>query len=146
MKKFLSVGLSLAMLVLVTVPAFAQSMQITTKCTADYQLSYPADMEIPWESPETAIGEIRAEKMLIEPQAIVEVTVASANGYKLVNTADGQKSITYTLTGTESVLFAPGSVGTAFPLAVVIDEDAWATAASGEHKDVLTFTAEYKNQ
>lgn len=146
MKKFLSAGLAVLMLTLCTVSAFASSMQITTHSEVDYQLSYPADVEIPWESPETVIGAITAEKMLIEPQKCVAVTVASANDYKLVNVTDAEKSIAYTLSGADAMVFAPGEVGKSFPLAALVTEDAWATAAAGEHKDVLTFTAEYKNQ
>lgn len=146
MKRILSVGLAVLMLALLAVPAFAQSMQITTRSEVAYQLSYPADMEIPWESPETAIGAVTAEKMLIEPSKVVEVTVASANDYKLVNVTDAEKSIAYTLSGADAMIFAPGEIGKSFPLAALIGSDAWAAAAAGEHKDVLTFTAEYKNQ
>lgn len=115
MKKFLSAGLAVLMLALCTVSAFASSMQITTHSEVDYQLSYPADVEIPWESPETVIGAITAEKMLIEPQKCVAVTVASANDYKLVNVTDAEKSIAYTLSGADAMVFAPGEVGKSFP-------------------------------
>lgn len=145
MKKFLSVGLSVLMLALCTLPAFADSMQITTRTEPAYQLSYPADMEIPWESPETAIGAVTAEKLLIEPEKVVEVTVASVNDYHLVNTTDTEKSIVYTLSGAEAMVFGPGEVGKSFSLNVLVASDAWSKAAAGEHKDILTFTAEYRN-
>lgn len=145
MKKALSAGLALLMLLLCIVPTFAleQSMEISTKAEVDYVLSFPADMEIPWMTDSMGIGEVKAVKMLIEPAKTVKVSVASENDYKLVNEVDSQRTIAYGLEGHENIAFFPGDYGKAFPLAVSVTEAQWLQAASGRHSDILTFTIEY---
>lgn len=148
MKKALSAGLALLMLLLCIVPAFAveggsQSMVISTKAEVDYVLSFPADVEIPWMTDTMGIGEVKAVKMLIEPSKVVLVSVASENDYKLVNTVDAQRTIAYGLEGHENIAFLPGDYGKAFPLSVSVTEAQWLQAASGRHSDILTFTIEY---
>ncbi len=151
MKKALSAGLALLMLLLCIVPTFAleQSMEISTKADVDYVLSFPADVEIPWMTDTMGIGEVKAVKMLIEPAKTVKVSVSSENDYKLVNTDDSQRTIAYGLTieniptGYENITFFPGDYGKAFPLAVSVTEAQWLQAASGRHSDILTFTIEY---
>lgn len=149
MKKALSLTLALMLLTLCALPVFADDTQIFTENGpngngAFYQLAYPADTAIEWEADTTDIGAVEATVLWIEPAATVEVTVASANGYKLVNTADSERTIAYTLVGADSMVFAPGEVGKSFPLSVEIEADQWLRAAAGEHNDTLTFTAEYK--
>ena len=123
--------------------AAGDSIKISTKSEADYQLSFPASTEIPWEAQSTPIGEVKATKMLIEPGKAVKVSVSSENGYQLVNALSDKSVLTYTLAGAENMAFLPGDIGKAFPLTVEIAPDQWAKAASGEHSDILTFTAEY---
>ena len=145
MKKALSAGLALLMLLLCMVPTFAleQSMEISTKAEVEYVLSFPADVEIPWMTDSMGIGEVKAVKMLIEPSKVVLVSVSSENDYKLVNTADSQRTIAYSLAGHENIGFFPGDYGKAFPLSVSVTEAQWLQAASGRHSDILTFTVEY---
>lgn len=154
MKKMLSVGLALLMIALCALPAFAEttlnqagsaSMTISTSSTVDYQLTFPADTEIPWESPSTALGAVTATKLIIEPTKVVKVSVESANAYTLVNVDDAEKTIAYTLTGADSLVFGPGEVGKSFPLSANVTDEQWAQAAAGEHRDTLTFTVEYAN-
>lgn len=146
MKKVLSVGLAVLMLVLCAIPAFADSMTISTSTEQDeWQLAYPADTQIPWEASEQALGAVTATKLWLSPGKTVTVSVASANDYRLVNKADAEKSIAYTLSGAEAIAFLPGEYGKSFPLSVAVAESEWRQAAAGEHTDVLTFTAEYKN-
>ena len=145
MKKFFSVGLAAVMLVLCIMPVFAssQSMEISTKADrAQYELTYPADIEIPWQTTAIDIGEVTATKMLIEPDKMVKVSVSSQNNYNLVNEADSEKSIAYSLL-VDNISFFPGDYGESFTLSVEIEEDEWLYAASGKHSDILTFTAEY---
>lgn len=149
MKKILSLTLALMMLVLCALPAFANDTQIYTENGpngqgAFYQLAYPADTAIEWEAGTTDIGAVEATVLWIEPAATVEVTVESANRYKLVNAADSARTIAYTLVGADSMVFAPGEVGKSFPLSVEIEAEQWLKAAAGEHNDTLIFTAEYK--
>ncbi len=148
MKKALSAGLALLMLLLCVTPVFAvedsaQSMEISTKAEVEYVLSFPADVEIPWMTDSMGIGEVKAVKMLIEPAKTVKVSVASENDYKLVNADDSQRTIAYGLEGHEDIAFLPGDYGRAFPLAVRVTETQWLQAASGRHSDILTFTIEY---
>lgn len=143
MRKILSAVLAVIMVLSCTVFAFAESMQISTKSEPDYTLSFPADTEIPWESPSTVIGEVKAVKMLIEPQKTVKVSVTSENSLMLVNSEDSNSKIAYTLEGAENIAFLPGDIGKGFPLSVNIGAEQWATAASGEHRDILTFVIEY---
>lgn len=145
MKKFFSVGLAIVMLMLCITPVFAgnQSMEISTKADrAEYELSYPADIEIPWQTTAMDIGEVTATKMLIEPDKMVKVSVSSQNEFKLVNEADSEKSIAYSLL-VGNISFFPGDYGESFTLSVEVEDDEWLYAASGKHSDILTFTAEY---
>lgn len=148
MKKALSAGLALLMLFICIVPAFAaenssQSMEISTKADVDYVLSFPADVEIPWMTDTMGIGEVKAEKMLIEYNKTVKVSVTSENDYKLVNANDSQRTIEYALAGQENINFLPGDYGKAFPLSISVTEAQWLQAAAGRHSDILTFTIEY---
>ncbi len=146
MKKFLSILLAGLLLSLCAMPCFADSMTISTNAdSAAWSLSYPADTQIPWEASAQSIGEIKAETMLIPPGKTVEVTVTSANAYRLVHQTDADSQIAYTLLGADAVAFFPGDYGKAFPLSVTVAEDQWRYAAAGEHTDQLTFTAEYKD-
>lgn len=145
MKKFFSVGLAIVMLMLCITPVFAgsQSMEISTKADrAEYELSYPADIEIPWQTTAMDIGEVTATKMLIEPDKMVKVSVSSQNEFKLVNEADSEKTIAYSLL-VGNISFFPGDYGESFTLSVEVEDDEWLYAASGKHSDILTFTAEY---
>ena len=145
MKKALSAGLALVMLLLCVIPTIAleQSMEISTKAEVDYVLSFPADVEIPWMTDTMGIGEVKAEKMLIEPAKTVKVSVSSENDYKLVNASDSKRTIAYALMGAEDISFFPGEYGKAIPLSVSVTEAQWLQAASGRHSDILTFTIEY---
>ena len=145
MKRLFSAGLAIIMLILCITPVFAgsQSMEISTKADrAEYELTYPADIEIPWQTTAMDIGEITATKMLIEPGKMVAVSVSSQNNYNLVNEADSEKSIAYSLVS-ENISFFPGDYGESFTLSVEVEDDEWLYAASGKHSDILTFTAEY---
>ncbi len=145
MKKLFSVGLAIVMLVLCITPVFAagQSMEISTKAEqVEYELTYPADIEIPWQTTAMDIGEVTATKMLIEPGKKVAVSVSSQNNFKLVNEADSEKTIAYSLFN-EDISFFPGDYGESFTLSVEVEENEWLYAASGKHSDILTFTAEY---
>lgn len=145
MKKIFSAGLAVVMLMLCITPVFAggQSMEISTKADrAEYELSYPADIEIPWQTTAMDIGEVTATKMLIEPGKMVKVSVSSQNEFKLVNEADSEKSIAYSLL-VGNISFFPGDYGESFTLSVEVEDDEWLYAASGKHSDILTFTAEY---
>lgn len=146
MKKVVTLALAVLLVVSCALPAFADSMIISTQSsTADYELSFPADTQIPWEQETTAIGEVKATALLLDPGKVVVVEVESANSYALVNTQDAQKTIPYTLSGADSMVFAPGGIDTTYPLSVAVANDAWRTAAAGEHNDTLTFVVEYKN-
>ena len=145
MKKIFSAGLAVVILTLCVTPVFAggQSMEISTKADAvEYELTYPADIEIPWQTTAIDIGEVTATKMLIEPDKMVKVSVSSQNNYNLVNEADSEKSIAYSLL-VGNISFFPGDYGESFTLSVEVEDDEWLYAASGKHSDILTFTAEY---
>lgn len=146
MKKILSVSLAVIILLLCAVTAFANSMTISTSTDEDvYELTYPADTQIPWEAPEYALGEVKATKMLLSPGKTVEISVKSQNGYNLVNLADAAEKIAYTLTGTDAIAFFPGDYGKSFQISANVAESEWRQAAAGEFTDILTFTAEYKD-
>lgn len=147
MKKFLSVVFALILVSVCVLPAFADSMTISTGSgvTDEYQLAFPADTDIPWESPSYALGSVTATVMRLSPGKTVKVSVASANNYNLVSTTSASSKIAYTLTGADAIAFFAGDYGKSFPLSVSIAAAQWQQAASGEHTDVLTFTAEYTN-
>ena len=147
MKKFLSVVFALILVSVCVLPAFANSMTISTGSgvTDESQLTFPADTDIPWESPSYALGSVTATVMRLSPGKTVKVSVASANDYNLVSTTSASSKIAYTLTGADAIAFFAGDYGKSFPLSVSIADAQWQQAASGEHTDVLTFTAEYTN-
>lgn len=133
------------MLILCVTPVLAgsQSMEISTSADrAEYELTYPADIEIPWQTTAMDIGEVTATKMLIEPGKMVKVSVSSQNEFKLVNEKDGEKTIAYSLLS-DDISFFPGDYGESFTLSVEVEDNEWLHAASGKHSDILTFTAEY---
>ena len=88
MKKFLSVVFALILVSVCVLPAFADSMTISTGSgvTDEYQLAFPADTNIPWESSSYALGSVTATAMRLSPDKKVKVSVASANDYNLVST------------------------------------------------------------
>lgn len=145
MKKILSVVLALVLLLLCTFTCFAetQSMVISTVGVVAYELSYPADIEIPWLTRSMAIGDITAVLLNIEPSKMVKVSVSSAYNYKLANDQDASKTIEYELYGGDDVNFLPGDFGKSYNLSVKVADSQWQQAASGKHSDLLTFTAEY---
>lgn len=147
MKKFLSVVFALILISVCVLPAFADSMTISTGSgvTDDYQLTFPADTDIPWESSSYALGSVTATVMRLSPGKTVKVSVVSANDYSLVSTTSASSKIAYTLTGADAIAFFAGDYGKSFPLSVSIADAQWQQAASGVHTDVLTFTAEYTN-
>lgn len=147
MKKFLSVVFALILVSVCVLPAFAESMTISTGSgvTDEYQLTFPADTNIPWESSSYALGSVTATGMRLSPDKKVKVSVASANDYNLVSTASASSKIAYTLTGADTIEFFAGDYGKDCPLSVSIADAQWQQAASGEHTDVLTFTAELTN-
>lgn len=147
MKKFLSVVFALILVSVCVLPAFADSMTISTGSgvTDEYQLAFPADTNIPWESSSYALGSVTATVMRLSPDKKVKVSVASANDYNLVSTASASSKIAYTLTGADAIVFFAGDYGKDCPLSVSIADAQWQQAASGEHTDVLTFTAELTN-
>lgn len=145
MKKVLSVVLALVLLLLCTVPCFAesQSMVISTVGVVTYELSYPADIEIPWMTKSMGIGQVTAVLLNIEPSKAVSVLVSSAYDYKLTNELDASKTIAYNLYGTDDIKFLSGDFGKSFDLSVSVEDNQWKQAASGKHSDLLTFTVEY---
>ena len=147
MKKFLSVVFALILISVCVLPAFADSITISTGSgvTDEYQLTFPADTDIPWESSSYALGSVTATVMRLSPGKTVKVSVVSANDYSLVSTTSASSKIAYTLTGADAIAFFAGDYGKSFPLSVSIADAQWQQAASGEHTDVLTFTAEYTN-
>ena len=147
MKKFLSVVFALILVSVCVLPAFADSMTISTGSgvTDEYQLAFPADTNIPWESPSYALGSVTATVMRLSPDKKVKVSVTSANDYSLVSTASASSKIAYTLTGADAIVFFAGDYGKDCPLSVSIADAQWQQAASGDHTDVLTFTAELTN-
>lgn len=145
MKKIFSIGLAVVMFILCVTPVLAvsQSMEISTKTDkAEYELTYPADIEIPWQTNTMDIGKVTATKMLIEPNKMVTISVSSENNFKLVNEANNDKTIAYSL-HSKDISFFPGDYGESFTLSVEVEDAEWLRAASGKHSDMLTFTAEY---
>ncbi len=145
MKKTLSVVLALVLLLLCTVPCFAedQSMTISTVGVVAYEISYPADIKIPWDVNTMGIGFVTAVLLNLEPSKVVKVSVSSAYDYNLVNETDATKMIKYQLNGADDIEFLPGNFARTYPLSVNIADEQWRQAAPGVHSDLLTFTADY---
>lgn len=156
MKKIASMAVASLILLQLLIPSYAASdrteisnegstsMQISTTATAEYILSFPADVVIPWESATSTVGTVKAEKLLIAPSMAVQVQVNSQNGYALVHDTS---RIPYALlvdkTDANSMAFYAGEYGKTKQLDVTVQPDAWAKAASGTHQDKLTFVVSY---
>ena len=120
-------------------------MTISTVGEVIYEISYPADIVIPWQTNTMGIGRVTAVILNIEPSKVVTVSVSSAYNYKLVNDDDVTKTIAYKLYGGDGIKFLPGDYGKSYDLSVSVADSQWQQAASGKHSDLLTFTAEYVN-
>lgn len=117
---------------------------VRTSCEAAYLVEIPADMEIPFDAPQTQIGIVRANLMKIEPGKAVYVEIASSGQYKLANVQDAAHQIPYALGGGESIVFDEINDPARFPLTVGITPESWSAAYAGEHRDVLVFTISYR--
>lgn len=148
MKKVLSVTLAALICVVMVLPSFAlgQSTEIKTELKEDvYEISYPADTQIPWNTTENfVIGDIEATKMSLSPNKRVSITVSSENGFNLAHVTEAKSKIAYSLLGADQMQFLPGDYGKKFPLSVTVAQDQWDKACAGEYKDILTFNAVYE--
>ena len=148
MKKIISITLVCLMLLMLIIPSFAddKSMTISTSRDEDaFELTYPIDTKIPWQSDEFLIGSVKATVLSLSNDKCVSVAVSSQNDLNLIHKTDLKSKIQYSLVGSENILFLPGDYEKEFPLTVKISKSEWNKANSGEYNDVLTFTANYKD-
>ncbi len=154
MKKFLSVLIAVTVVTLscllpvsastLTPEAASGSMQITAERTEEIEVSYPADIFIPYGTEgDFSIGSIGASKMVIALDKKVTISVTSKNGNALLS--DGGK-IPYKLGGAEAIEFTEVNDADVFPLTVAVTQADWEAAPAGDFSDTLTFTLAYVNQ
>ncbi|MCH5190673.1 MAG: hypothetical protein J1F23_00770 [Oscillospiraceae bacterium] len=151
MKKFLSVLVAVTVIALsCLLPVSAGTAtpseptggsEIYAERTEDISVTYPADVEIPWNTEgDFEIGTIYAERMVIAAHKKVVISVTSQNDCALVG--DGG-SIPYTLGGADAIEFTVVNDTTVFPLNVNVAKEDWNAAPAGDYSDILTFTLSY---
>ena len=156
MKKILAVAMALTMLFALCVPAFAGTITQdtpdtpypkeavvpvkTTYSTGDenFNVSYPAAMEIPWgtlvDKPEAAF-EYSVVSQLKTGKTIT-VTVTPTN---TVMTSAASETLAYTLAGDVNVTTAAPVVAVNKTVKVDVAQSAWDAAAINEYTDTVTF-------
>lgn len=151
MKKFISVLVAVTVVALscllpvsagtITPSQTSGGAEIYTERTENIVVTYPADIEIPWNTKgDFEIGKISAENMVIAADKKVVITVESQNDCALAG--DGG-NIPYTLGGADAIEFTAVNDATVFPLTVNVSEEAWNVAPAGDYSDILTFTLTY---
>ena len=157
MKKILAVAMALTMLFALCVPAFAGTITQSTpdpkeavvpvKTTystgnESFTVSYPAAMDLPWgtlvDEPKAAFGYSVVSQL--QTGKTITVTVTPTN---TVMTSAAGETLAYTLAGDVNATTTAAVVAAdAFKKTVKVDvaESAWDAAAINEYTDTVTFS------
>ncbi len=155
--RFFTMAVAFLLMISSTSVAFANENETTVKIKVEAKNSY--GLIIPASTSVTDFGwtDLTCNLQVngkISTQKAVEVTIASANDFQLVN-ADKNESIAYDLRETQegmavvefifnsadvTVTGAPGK-----PIGIYVEKDEWNNVNDGEYSDVLTFSAKLTN-
>lgn len=162
MKKIISIAVALLMMVLVVVPAFAETLDanttsgnstILTKDTKEdgtdgayFEVTYPASTPFDWNALVGSANVAYSAKTHLKYGQTLTVSVSSEN-YKMTLQDDAAYALAYTLKddaeGTAALTnLVLGAVATGDKTVFVdIPQDQWDAAPVGIYSDILTFTA-----
>lgn len=151
MKKRVSAIIAVMMIAAMVGTAWAEAdtktVDVTYSVPESFTWSVPSDLNFSSNDGDSKIlGTVEASQCCITPGKSLEITVASANSFELVSTADENATIGYELHGAEggfvSLDVSSGMEAGSEDLTVVITGGN--PSIAGEFKDTLTFSAEIK--
>lgn len=115
------------------------TIPVTLTSVATYKVTIPADIEVPWGTPEKLVEGYAVKECFMPEGSSLTLRISSDGEYAMVN---NDKKIAYNLEGDEDKF----GVNTPedYPLTVKVDSDQWTQGglAQGIYQDTLTFTVE----
>ena len=152
MKKVFAVVLTVALLMSVSVTAFAANTtggdaDITTSIAPTYTVTIPANTTVAFNATETDFGAIEVTASQIHPDKCIKVELTSDG--KLENSIDATKVIPYTIKDSEGTAFTSATYlteGDKTELSIHITADDWNAAYAGDYSDTVTFTVSYEDK
>ena len=140
MKKILSIVIAAAMLLAISVPAFAATATIdqsTSGISGTFTVSYPAETTIYWGTESTEIGYTVSSTLVSGNNLRVTVAQDSANLH-----TGGGRLLPYTIAGDTNITTGHETVtNSAYSVNVNITKENWGSVSIDEYEDTLTFTA-----
>ena len=150
MKKILSIVIAAAMLLAISVPAFAATATIdqstsggvgnssvVTDRSGTFTVSYPAETTIYWGTESTEIGYTVSSTLVSGNNLRVTVAQDNANLH-----TGGGRLLPYTIAGDTNITTGHETVAnSAYSVNVNITKENWGSVSIDEYEDTLTFTA-----
>ena len=152
MKKVFAVILTVALLMSLSVTAFAENttggdVDITTSIAPTYIVTIPADVNVQFNATETTFGTIEVVESQIHPNKCIKVALNSDG--ELNNAIDSSKVIPYVIMDSEGAAFTYATYlteGDKTDLSIHITAEDWNAAYAGEYSDTVTFTVSYEDK
>ena len=152
MKKVISVILTVALLMGLSVTAFAENTtggdaDVTTSIAPTYTVTIPADVNVQFNATQTAFGAIEVTASQIHPDKCIKVALTSDG--KLENSIDATKVIPYAIKDSEGAAFTSATYlteGDKTELSIHITAEDWNAAYAGDYSDTVTFTVSYESK
>lgn len=145
-KKLIAGAMALTLSLAVTIPAFAQDVEISTAIEPTYTVTIPETTEIEFNATTTDFGAITLTAARINPGYYVKVAVTPN---ALANTADATKTIPYAVTDAAGTAFTSAKYTTAgdtTALKITITQADWNAAFAGDYSGTVTFDISYTNE
>lgn len=151
MKKILSIVIAAAMLLAISVPAFAAEINQSTSSgvgnssvvtdrsgiSGTFTVSYPAETTIYWGTESTEIGYTVSSTLVSGNNLRVTVAQDNANLH-----TGGGRLLPYTIAGDTNITTGHETVtNSAYSVNVNITKENWESVSIDEYEDTLTFTA-----
>ena len=151
MKKILSIVIAAAMLLAISVPAFAAEINQSTSggvgnssvvtdrsgIRGTFTVSYPAETTIYWGTESTEIGYTVSSTLVSGNNLRVTVAQDNANLH-----TGGGRLLPYTIAGDTNITTGHETVtNSAYSVNVNITKENWESVSIDEYEDTLTFTA-----
>ena len=152
MKKLFAVILAVALMATLSVTAFAAnttggSTTITIDIAPTYTVTIPADVNVAFNTTETAFGAIEVTTSQIHPDKCIKVELTSDG--KLENSIDATKVIPYAIKDSTGAAFTSATYlteGDKTELSIHITAEDWNAAYAGDYSDTVTFTVSYEDK
>ena len=152
MKKVFAIVLTFALLMSLSVTAFAENTtggdaDITTSIAPTYTVTIPADVNVQFNATETAFGTIEVTASQIHPDKCIKVALTTDG--ELNNAIDNTKVIPYAIKDSTGADFTSATYlteGDKTELSICITADDWNAAYAGDYSDTVTFTVSYEDK